>query len=477
MHRDLRDWIDRVKALGELEVIRGAHWDLEIGALVETVRRECKKNPALLFEAIDGYPADYRILTNSHYSLRRLALILGLPTDLSSMEMVRAWKDRMATLKLMPTETIATGPLMEHVKRGDEINLLEFPAPRWHELDGGRYLATGCLVITRDPDTGTVNLGTYRGMLHGKNTMGLYMSPGRHGLLHMNKYFARNEPFPVAVALGQDPVLFLCAGTSFPADVSEYSYAGAIRGEPIEVITGPVTALPLPARAEAVVEGECVPGDVLTEGPFGEWTGYYGSAARPETVIRIKAVYHRDGPILEGALPPRPPWGVSPPIERSAHTWHQMEQAGVPDIRGVWCSEVGGPFLMQVVSIKQRYAGHARQAALVASQCRSGGYMRRYTIVVDEDIDPSNLEEVMWAVTTRTDPEQDIEIMRRCWSGPLDPAIPFDANGFKGFQSRAIIDACRPYEWRTDFSPVVGATPELLARIKDKWKERLAKMK
>ena len=131
---------------------------------------------------------------------------------------------------------------------------------------------------------------------------------------------------------------------------------------------------------------------------------------------------------------------------------------------------------MQVVSIKQRYAGHARQAALVASQCRAGGYMRRYTVVVDEDIDPSNLEEVMWAVTTRSDPEQDIEILRRCWSGPLDPAVPFDRNGFKGFQSRAIIDACRPYEWRAEFSPVVGATPELLTRVRDRWKERLSKM-
>ncbi|HLC25697.1 MAG TPA: UbiD family decarboxylase, partial [bacterium] len=106
-------------------------------------------------------------------------------------------------------------------------------------------------------------------------------------------------------------------------------------------------------------------------------------------------------------------------------------------------------------------------------QCRAGGYMSRYTIVVDEDIDPSNFEEVMWGVCTRTDPAQDIEILRRCWSGPLDPAIPFTPDGFKGFHSRAVIDACRPYEWREQFSPVVGCSPELIARMKEKWKERL----
>lgn len=476
MHQDLRDWIERVKGMGELEVIRGAHWDLEIGALVEISRREVKKNPALLFESIVDYPPDFRILANSHYSLRRLALIMGLPSDLAPMAMVRAWKERIFTLKMTPPLEVKTGPLMENVKRGAEVNLLDFPAPRWHELDGGRYLATGCLVITRDPESGIVNLGTYRGMLHGAKAMGLYMSPGRHGSLHMSKYFARKEPFPVAVSLGQDPVLFLCSAMSLPVDVSEYAYAGAIRGEPVEVIAGPETGLPLPARSEIVLEGECVAGDVLSEGPFGEWTGYYASSARPEPVIRVKAVYHRNSPILEGALPPRPPWGVSPPIEKSATIWHQMEQAGVPDVRGVWCSEVGGPFLMVVVSIKQRYPGHARQAALVASQCRAGGYMRRYAVVVDDDIDPSSLEEVMWAITTRTDPAQDIEILRRCWSGPLDPAIPFDQKRFKGFHSRAIVDACRPYEWREDFPPAVGCTPELLGRTKEKWRERLKEM-
>ena len=476
MHQDLRDWIERVREMGELEVIRGAHWDLEIGALVEITRRENKKRPALLFEGIPGYPPDFRILTNSHYSLRRLALVLGLPTDLGAMDMVRAWKERLPKLKTIAPREVKTGPLMENVMRGKDVNLLKFPAPRWHELDGGRYLGTGCMVITRDPETGDVNLGTYRGMVHDERSMGLYISPGHHGLIHMKKYFARNEPFPVAVSLGQDPVLFLCSGASPPANVSEYSYAGGIRGEPVEVISGPETGLPLPARSEVVYEGEIVPGDVLKEGPFGEWTGYYGSGARPEPVIRVKAIYHRNAPILEGALPPRPPWGVSPPIEKSALIWHQLEQAGVPDVQGVWCSEVGGPFLMQVVSIKQRYPGHARQAGLVASQCRAGGYMRRYTIVVDEDIDPSNFEEVMWAVCTRTDPVQDIEIMRRCWSGPLDPAIPFTKDGFKGFHSRAVIDACRPYEWREEFSPVVGCTPELIARMKEKWQERLSQI-
>jgi 4-hydroxy-3-polyprenylbenzoate decarboxylase len=146
--------------------------------------------------------------------------------------------------------------------------------------------------------------------------------------------------------------------------------------------------------------------------------------------------------------------------------WDAIEAAGVPDICGVWQHHMAPNWMFTVVSIQQRYPGHARQAGLVASQAQGGAYMGRYVIVVDEDIDPSNIEDVIWALTTRSDPERDIEILRRCWSGPLDPIIP---EGGKGFNSRAVIDACRPYEWRDQFPPVVEVEPELRERVLRKW--------
>jgi 4-hydroxy-3-polyprenylbenzoate decarboxylase len=151
---------------------------------------------------------------------------------------------------------------------------------------------------------------------------------------------------------------------------------------------------------------------------------------------------------------------------RSALIWDELEKAGVPDVQGVWLTVSGGSRLVLVVSIKQRYPGHARQAALVASQCHAGAYLGRYVIVVDEDIDPSNNDDVMWAMASRSDPVEDIEIIRRCWSGPLDPIIHPSK---KGFNSRAIIDACRPYEWMKDFPKVAESSKEVLDATEKKW--------
>jgi UbiD family decarboxylase len=143
-----------------------------------------------------------------------------------------------------------------------------------------------------------------------------------------------------------------------------------------------------------------------------------------------------------------------------------MEKAGVPDVKGVWLTVSGGSRLILVVAIKQRYPGHARQAALVASQCHAGAYLGRYVIVVDEDIDPTNTDDVLWAMASRSDPEIDIDIIRRCWSGPLDPIIQ---PGKKGFNSRAIIDACRPFEWMADFPKVAESSKEVLDATAKKW--------
>lgn len=142
----------------------------------------------------------------------------------------------------------------------------------------------------------------------------------------------------------------------------------------------------------------------------------------------------------------------------------------MPDVRGVWTSEVVQQLLV-IVSIKQRYAGHAKQAALLASQNRPAAYHGRYVIVVDEDIDPTNIQDVLWAVCTRSDPDRDIDVVRRAWSTPLDTTIRKPAEAY--FNSRAIIDACKPYEWIADFPEVVGVSAELAHQVKEKWREAL----
>ena len=470
-YRDLREWIEIVDGMGELKKIDGADWNLEMGTLAELVARESKGPvPAVLFDNIKGYPKGYTALFAQNASFKRMALNLGLPLELSGLDLVRAFRQKLAVHKPIPHKVVNKGPVMENVLSGKDVNLLKFPVPFMHELDGGRFIGTACLVITRDPEEGWVNFGAYRGMVHNENSMGLYISPGKHGRIQRQKYFDQGKPCPVIISVGQDPILFMVSGNEIDYGVSEFDYAGGLKGAPIEVIEGKATGLPFPAQAEIVIEGFMDPKDVQSEGPFGEWTGYYASSTRPEPVVRVENIYHRNNPILCCARPGRPPsdYSLAKCFVKSALIWDQVERAGVPDVKGVWCHEAGGGRLLNIIAIKQRYPGHARQAMLVASQVHAGAYLGRYVIVVDEDIDPTSTFDVLWALATRSDPVESIEIIRRCWSGPLDPRIQ---PGKKGFNSRAVIDACRPFEWIKDFPPVAESSPELKEKVRAKWKK------
>ncbi|MCZ7562718.1 MAG: UbiD family decarboxylase [Burkholderiales bacterium] len=466
-YRDLREWLDIARELGLLKELDGAHWDLEIGAITEIERRRrLEGSSVLLFDRIAGYPEGYRVLTNADNPIPLVARSLGLPAARGGLAFVREWKERMKRFEPLPPARVEAGPVLENVFRGPAIDVLKFPVPRWNELDGGRYIGTDCVVITRDPEEGWVNLGTYRVQVHDRDRLGLYISPGKDGRIQMEKAFARNERFPVAMTFGQDPLLLYAASFHLPWGTCEYDYAGWARRAPIEVIAGPVTGLPIPAHAEIAIEGFVDPGEVQDEGPFGEFTGYYASDRRPAPVVHVESLMHRNRPILTGSPMGRPPSVVFYDLITSATLWNAMEAAGVPDVRGVYVHHMAPTTMFTAISITQRYPGHARQAGAAAIACRGGAYMGRYYVVVDEDIDPSNIDEVIWAMATRSDPEKDIEVLRRCWSGPLDPIVP---PGEKGFNSRAIIDACRPYEWRNEFPRVVESSPALRARVLEKW--------
>ena len=477
---DLREFIEAARALNDIQEIHGANWDLEIGALVE-IFALLENHPLLLFDRIPGYPASYRVAGNLINHPRRSALAVGLEPDLSKREMVWRWKDLLAKLKPIPPRMVKDGPLLENVRDEKSLDMNIFPTPRWHELDGGRYIGTACCVITAEPDNSWVNLGIYRVQLHDKNTLGLHVSPGHHARIMREKYWEQGKACPVAVTFGRDPILWLTAGISVPYGVSEYEYAGGLRRSPVDVIRGPVTGLPIPASAEIAIEGEVPPPteESRVEGPFGEWPGYYAHGAKAEPVIRVKALYFRSDPILAGAPPLKPPmltFGV--PIGAAA-IWNYLEKADVPDIRGVWCyvggSAPGGGAPFIVVSLKQRYQGHAQQAGIAALGCRAGNYHGRFIVVVDEDIDPADMGEVVWAVSTRCDPKSAITIVDGCWSTLLDPVIPPDRReAGELVSSRAILNACRPYAWKDRFPPVSALSPEMRKKVEEKWKSVLS---
>jgi 4-hydroxy-3-polyprenylbenzoate decarboxylase len=300
-------------------------------------------------------------------------------------------------------------------------------------------------------------MGTYRIQVHEKNLLGLWQSPGQQGREIAERYWKEGKPCPVVITFGGDPLLFMASYTKFAWGVSELEGAGGIMGRPVEVIPGPLTGLPIPAHAEIAIEGEIPPPDVESreEGPYGEWTGYYAGGTlgtgEDQPVIRVKAVYYRDDPIL---LNMAPQWPGAPHHGvrfEGGILWDQLEAAGVPGIKGAYIHNA----FLAVIAIEQRYAGHAKQTGMAALGCAAAARNGRFIVIVDDDIDPSNMNEVWWAMTSRCDPASDIDIIENCWASPLDPRMPRDvAKSGPHVNSRAIMQAVRPWAWRDEFPKV-----------------------
>src|SRR6266850_811060 len=414
--QDLRTWLGQMDAADELQLIKGANREEEIGGIVDFYQRQTG-NRAVLFDDIPGFPSGYRAVANILTSTSRIKMTLGLPSDATDMDLVAFWRRYMKEAKTIPPVTVPTGLVLENTMRGADVDLLKIPAPKWHEHDGGFYIGTGCMVIMRHPDTGWINYGAYRVQVHDRNVATVMCSKGKHGDLIMRRYKELGQKCPIAVVVGMHPALFMIAGLEIPYGKNEFDAAGGLKKEP---------------------------------------------------AIRVESLMHRDNPVLLGAVPGIPPDDDSfyRCTYRSGAVWNQLEAAGIPEVKGVWAHEAGGSRLWLTVSIKQLYAGHSKQAGLIASQCHAGAYANRFVVVVDDDIDPADMNKVMWAMCTRFEPREGIEILRGCWSTALDP-MAYGADDPRN--ARVVIDACRPWSRRNTFPIVARSSKELDARIRAKW--------
>jgi len=466
IYKDLRGFIKQVETLGALRRIDGADPRFEIGGITEVAAgtAEC---PALLFDRIKGFAKGFRVFTNATTTPQRAALALGLDPALKPLDALKAWMKKRQTLTPRKPVAVTSAAFLENSMRGLQVDMAKLPAPYWHRKDGGPFIGSGSIVIMRDPDGGWINASIYRVQVHGRNKVTIQFDhPGRHGSIIAKKYWDKGRSCPVAVVNGEDPALFIAGFEYLPDGQSEYDFAGAIKGAPLQVLNGPLTGLPLPALAEIILEGELLPASkiMLPEGPFGEFTGYYAADARPSPVMQVNAIHHRDDPILLGSPPMKPPrFHFGLPF-RAAAIWGNLEMAGVTDVVGVWQHVAQ---LMTVVALKQRYAGHAKRAALIAA---AQSYMGRLVVVVDDDVDPSDLADVMWAVTTRCEPSEQIDIVRNAWSSALDPRIPPEAkDAGVTSHSKAIIEAVRPFGWKDKFPPTSALTANETREIEIKW--------
>jgi UbiD family decarboxylase len=474
VQNDLREFIAAVEKRGELARVNNAHWNRELGAVTEVLyRQKVEKAPMLLFDDIPDYPRGHRCAYGMFGSPFRLATALGMEPTLSDnrKEMLDHFRKHIKKgFKQIAPLTVTDGPVRENIMRDEDVDLLKLPVPVHHEDDGGRYIGTACAVVTRDPDTGRINLGTYRVQMKGPNSCASYISNGKQGRIQRDKYLKAGKPCPILIIVGCDPITYLAAAYTMPDAVPEYEWAGGLMGQPVELIEGEVTGLPFPARSEIVLEGEVVPDETTLEGPFGEWHGYYAGEAREEPLIRIKRIYHRNDPILTCAASQKPPHShlFERCFLRSAALLDALEGAGISDVKGAWLHQAGAGRTFCVVSIKQRFFGHSTQVGLVASQVASVGYISRWIVVVDDDIDPTDIHDVIWAMGTRCDPKTRTTVLDHCWSSRLDTLV---TDYSKLYNSRMVIDACRPYEQLDTFPKVCESSPELAAQVRAKYPE------
>jgi 4-hydroxy-3-polyprenylbenzoate decarboxylase len=472
---DLRAFLDEVRAAGELQEISGAHWNLELGALTE-IFAERIPTPALLFDHIPDYSKGRRVLSNVLFSPLRQSLALGVAPELRGISLVQALKTRLADLKPVAPKEIEDAPVMQNIVPSNDVNVLKFPAPQWHEKDGGRYLGTFDAVICRDPESGYVNVGTYRVQVHDEKTVGLWIIPGKHGNLIAQKYWRKGEDCPFLIACGMPPSMILASAVGIPWAMSEYDFLGGLLDTPIPVVKGKTTGLPMPANAELVLEGYAPPPETLSlpEGPFGEWPGYYASGTIDRPVIKVSRIYHRDDPIITGDPPLKTYLNTDIYMHiRAANIWSSMERAGIPDVRGVWFPRQGR--FIVAVAIRQRYPGHARQAGYGVLATRDGGRDPRMIVVVDDDIDITNINEVLWAVASRWEPKRQSEIVD-VPASDLNPTItPEQRAANEMVSSCIIIDACRPYGRKDEFPAVSSVSSEYRQIVLKQWAHLFAK--
>lgn len=472
--RDLREYLDRLQALGELKTVLGASWEEDIGGITELITES--QGPALLFDEIPGYPKGFRVASNLFTTTQRTATALSMG---DGEGLSKRWSDAMRNLEPIPHQIVSTGPVLENVLKGSDIDLFRFPAPKWHENDGARYIGTGLCVINKDPDTGFVNAGAYRVCIQDEKTCGLFIEHGKDGDVIRHKFWARGEKCPVVVTVGQEPVITALSGSGGRAageGVSEFDVAGYLHGEPYPLVVGD-TGVPFPAYAEIAIEGYIpAPHDTMAlEGPFGEWTGYYAHERRPETIIEVTAIYHRNDPIIFGAPPLRPVgfrYFTNFGNDGSA-TIARLEREGIKGVKRIY--SLGSPSF-QVVALQQMYPGHVED---VIKQLVPGGDQYRghnLWIFVDDDIDVTNPDELHWAIASRLMPEHGVRVIpgRAVWQ--LDPRIPPgersnpDEEGRQTYRADdLVLNACRPYDWIDKFPPVAVNSPELRQKIRDKW--------
>jgi len=477
---DLREEIATLEAMGEMKRIKAeVNWNLELAGITKGVL--AKRGPALLFENIKDYhnTPGRKLFTNGMGNRVRLATVLGLPKETPFNEIVETVRKRLKAP--MKPKTVATGPCKENIVKGSKINLFDFPVPKWHALDGGRYINTFGGFVSRDPETREVNVGMYRAMIVDQNRMTAIVNPVRQWGTHYSKYKDRNEAMPAALVIGGNDLFPFVA--SAPMAECEYDAMGGLMEEPVKLVKCETSDLEVPASAEIVIEGSIStdPKTYEMEGPFGEWSGYYcGAKKRP--VMKVDCITYRNDPIFRGQVEGSGPGIISESgymyfAVLGALMWNTLEDAGIPGILDIV------PTPVTIVKIHKTYHGQAKQIALALWGARLSIGFTKIVMVVEEEVDIRNPREFQMALLQKVDPAKSLFVLSGYPGDVIDPSMPVeDKYELEGTvqENKLLIDATTRWdefpireEWDNKrFPPTcTKVLPEIEELVKRRWKE------
>jgi len=396
-----------------------------------------ENGPAVIIENIKGYKNS--VALNVHGSWQNHALMLGLPKDTTIKAQFFELNKRWSEYPIKPI-WVENAPVKE-VKIEKDINLFDvLPLFRVNKYDGGFYISKA-LTVSKDPEDpdnfGKQNVGTYRLQVKGKDVLGIQALPFHDIAVHLKKAEEKNESLPIAICIGNDPVLNFMSSTPIEYEQSEYDFAGALKGEPIELTKSEYGNMDIPARSEVVLEGYILPGVRKIEGPFGEFPGSY-SGARLQAEVKIHTITHRKNPIFEN-LYLGMPWTEIDyllALNTSIPLYRQIKK-DMPEVVAVNAMYTHG--IGVIISTKSRFGGYGKSVAMRLLSTPHGMPYSKIVIVVDEFVDPFNLEQVMWALTTRVRPDKDVVLIPNAPGMPLDPS-----SEPPGMHTKLIIDATTP---------------------------------
>lgn len=440
MNRDLHQFLAEIRQLGPERFAT-------VSRPVDTLYEPCviqqkfaarDRYPVIRFENVAG--SDMPLVTNLFGSYELLGLALGVDPGEPKSAILDTFRKRVAN----PLAPVAVGradaPVRQVVLEGDDVDVGRLPVVKHAEKNSGRYISIGVLVV-RDPETGVLNAGVYRHEIKGPREIACMFNPAHHAGYIYRKYRELGKPMEAALFVGHHPAVVLGALSKQPIDSDEYGVMGAMLGEALEVVDGESVDIPVPAWAEIAIEGALDPARETSDGPFSEYTGFYGPEKDPVGLMQVRAVTMRKDAIYHDLDPSHREHNLAGVLSHESAVYDSVSRL-VPSVTAVHLPPCGTCIFTAFVAIRKRVQGEGKSAGLAAVAAEPN---LKIAVVVDEDVDVHDEREMWWAVSTHLQADGGLATIPHAMGAHLDPSAYGEVRAEKGpMQTKLIIDATRP---------------------------------